>query len=454
METNRLGVLVVDDEPALREVLSLRIGSWGYAVRAAADAEEAEATLSRYRPDFVLSDVILPGRSGLDLLRHIRTHDPSVPVVMITAHGHVDAAVEAMKAGASDFLTKPLNYPALQGMLAAADEDLRQRRATGALLEMLDRHPLPTGLVGRSRVMIELMRLVDQLAASDTPALLSGESGTGKEVVARAVHALSPRREGPFVAVNAAAIPEGLIESEIFGHEVGAFTGATRSRPGCFELAHGGTLLLDEIAEMPLALQPKLLRILEDGRTRRLGGSSEIRFDVRVLAATNRSPPAAIRDGRLREDLYYRLSVFELVLPPLRERSEDVRLLTQYFVREFARKHALPVVGIREAASARLEAHSWPGNVRELRNVLERAVILARSGWVDVHHLPGFLQNLSGGGAPTITLPLGTSWADAERELILRTLERVGNNKAEAARQLGLDVKTVRTKLKTWGRNP
>jgi len=253
------------------------------------------------------------------------------------------------------------------------------------------------------------------------------------------------------IAINAAAIPEGLIESEVFGHEQGAFTGATRSRPGCFEMANGGTLFLDEIAEMPIALQPKLLRILEEGHARRLGGSKEIAFDVRVIAATNRSPGAAIRDGQLREDLFYRLNVFELHLPPLRDRVDDVGLLAQHFIREFSKKHGMEVSGVGEAARQLLEAHAWTGNVRELRNVIERAVIVARTGWIEPRHLPPYIQALKPGGDPTVTLPAGTTLAEAERVLIMQTLERVGNNKAEAARQLGLDVKTIRNKLRSYG---
>ena len=450
MAPSPLNVLVVDDEPTLREVLSLRIAGWGHEVRAAADVGEAEAAVAAARPDLVVSDVVLPEASGLELLKRLRRREPDLPVVMITAHGHVDAAVEAMKVGALDFLTKPLDHAALKVLLETVAEDVRQRRDTAALLATLDRRDASHGLVGRSRPMRELFRQLESLGPSDASALLIGESGTGKEVVARTLHALSPRRDGPFVAINAAAIPEGLIESEIFGHEVGAFTGATRARPGCFELAHGGTLLLDEIGDMPPALQPRLLRILEDGRARRLGGTTEHRLDVRVLAATNHVPADAIRSGRLREDLYYRLSVFELTLPTLRDRPGDVHLLAHYFTREFARKHRMPVEGVREAACERLAAHAWPGNVRELRNVVERAVIVARRGWVESHHLPAALQELAANGSATITLPAGVTLADAERAVILHTLERTGRNKAEAARRLGLDVKTVRAKLKSY----
>jgi DNA-binding NtrC family response regulator len=452
MESPRLSVLVVDDEPALREVLSLRIADWGHDVRAVADASEAERELDRARPDLVLCDLVLPGASGMELLKRVKRQDERLPVVMMTAHGNVDGAVEAMKLGAADFLTKPLDYVALYALLEATANDLQQQRGSRRLDAALERRS-GDGLVGQSRPMRELHRLLDSLAASDASAILTGESGTGKEVVARAIHARSARRDKPFIAVNAAAIPDGLIESEIFGHEQGAFTGAVRSRPGCFELADGGTLFLDEIGEMPMSLQPKLLRVLEEGSARRLGGSRDVRFNVRVLAATNRPPAQAIRDGKLREDLFYRLSVFELTLPPLRERADDVPLLAQHFVREMGRKHSLTVEGVGDAARERLQAHAWPGNVRELRNVIERAVIVARTGWIEPRHLPGYLQALRAGGQPTLTLAAGTTLAEAERLLILQTLERVGNNKAEAARQLGLDVKTIRNKLRSYGRD-
>jgi DNA-binding NtrC family response regulator len=451
MSVNPLTVLVIDDEPAVREVLSLRLGSWGYAVRTVADAEEADRTLRESRPDLVISDVVLPGLSGLELLARLQAIDADLPVLLITAHGSIDAAVEAMKGGARDFLTKPLDYGKLRSLLDAVAADLLRRAEIRAVEARLERTGGPGLLVGESRPMRELFRLVETLASSDASVIITGESGTGKEVVARAIHELSARRGEPFVAVNAAAIPEGLIESELFGHERGAFTGAVQSRPGCFEQAHGGTLFLDEIGEMPISLQPKLLRILEDGRTRRLGGSRDISFDVRVLAATNRVPAAAVRGGQLREDLYYRLNVFEVQIPALRERSGDVALLAQYFVRLFAEKHQMPVEGLSEQSRALLEAYPWPGNVRELRNVIERAVIMARAGWIEQVHLPPYLRKGLEGADPTITLPMGISAAEAEKALILKTLDYVGQNKAEAARRLGLDVKTIRNKLRAYG---
>jgi DNA-binding NtrC family response regulator len=411
---------------------------------------EAEREIDRARPDLVLCDLVLPSISGMDLLKRIKRQDETIPVVMMTAHGAIDGAVEAMKAGAMDFLTKPLDHNALFALITVMAEEHRASRAQRTLNQRLDGQRVG-GLVGQSRVMRALARTIDSLASSDASAILTGESGTGKEVAARAIHMASARADKPFVAINAAAIPEGLVESEVFGHEQGAFTGATRSRPGVFELANGGTLFLDEIAEMPIALQPKLLRVLEDGSARRLGGGRDVKFDVRVLAATNRAPAQAIRDGRLREDLYYRLSVFELTLPPLRERADDIALLAAHFVRDLGRKHHVEVEGVGDAAREILESHSWPGNVRELRNVIERATIVARSGWIEPRHLPPYLQALREGASPTLVLPAGTTLAEAERLLILQTLERVGNNKAEAARQLGLDVKTIRNKLRAYG---
>ncbi|MEO8945562.1 MAG: sigma-54 dependent transcriptional regulator [Gemmatimonadaceae bacterium] len=451
MDPTKISVLVVDDEPALREVLTLRIQDWGYTVNTAVDASDAERAMERERPDVVISDVVLPGISGVDLLRWLRRHDDHLPVIMMTAHGNIDAAVEAMKAGARDFLTKPLDYASLRALLDAISAERQQRDLDHELDASLQGTGSLGGLVGRSKSMRELHRLIQLVASSDASVIITGESGTGKEVVAHAIHTLSARRNKPFIAMNAAAIPEGLIESELFGHEQGAFTGATRARPGSFELANGGTLFLDEISEMPIALQPKLLRILEESHARRLGGSREIQFDVRVLAATNRSVAAAVRDGLLREDLFYRLNVFEIALSPLRERSDDIALLSRHFVREFSAKHAIPIEGVSEASRGLLESYGWPGNVRELRNVIERAVIVARGGWIVPRHLPAHIQSLRAGTPSTFQMPVNATLADAERMLIIHTLERTGQNKAEAARQLGLDVKTIRNRLRAYG---
>ncbi len=454
MPERSLKVLVIDDEPAVREVLSLRIADWGFDVLRAGNGAEAQGLVARDDPDLVVSDVVLPDISGLELLQRLRNGSRSRPVILITAHGSIDTAVEAMKEGAHDFLTKPLDHGKLRSVLEDAAREVRLRDRVRRLEARLDGHPGLGHLVGRSPAMQEVFGVVEQLARSDASALLTGESGTGKEVVARTVHALSARADGPFIALNTAAIPDGLIESELFGHEKGAFTGATHPRPGSFEMADGGTLLLDEIAEMSPALQPRLLRVLEEGAARRLGGTRSVSFDVRVLAATNREPEEAIADGRLREDLLYRLNVFTIRVPPLREHPGDIPLLVQHFLREYNEKHGCAVDGARDETLDLLRAYDWPGNVRELRNVVERSTIVAREGWLEPAHLPPYLRE-SHGDAPegTVVLPMGISAAEAEKRLILRTLDAVGRNKAAAARTLGLDVKTIRNKLKAWGRD-
>ncbi|MBX3132503.1 MAG: sigma-54-dependent Fis family transcriptional regulator [Gemmatimonadaceae bacterium] len=354
-----------------------------------------------------------------------------------------------MKAGAVDFLTKPIDYDALRALLERVSAERRQRDNDRALDAQLGE--TPSALVGESRAIRDVRAQVLRVASSDASALLLGESGTGKEVTARMIHEASARRARPFVALNAAALPDGLVEAELFGHEAGAFTGAVKARAGCFELANGGTLLLDELAEMPVALQPKLLRVLEDGRVRRLGAAKEVDFDVRVIAATNRGVAEAVSSGRLRSDLLYRLNVFEIVLPTLREREDDIPLLVRYFLKQVNARHGASVEGIREEALALLRAWHWPGNVRELRNVVERAVVMAGEGWIEVTHLPPHIQRPTGDRDRPIELPAGATLADAERVLVLETLERAGHNKAEAARRLGLDVKTIRNKLRAWG---
>ncbi len=451
MTGEELLVLVVDDEPSIREALSMRVESWGYRACTAATAGEAAETIRERDPDVVLADVVLPDASGLELLEGLSGRDERRQIILMTAHGSVDRAVDAMKAGAMDFLTKPLDADQVRSLLEAAAEEVELQGRVRRIEDSLEEEAGLGRLVGASGRMRELFETVQVLSESDASAFITGESGTGKELVARTVHDLSARADGPFVAVNASAIPEGLIESELFGHEEGAFTGATDTRRGCFEQADGGTLLLDEITEMPLQLQPKLLRVLEEESARRVGGEEEIRFDVRILAATNSDPAEAVEDGELREDLFYRLNVFRVSVPPLRQRPEDIPLLAQHFVRTFNEKHGTEVRGVRPGALDRLSDYPWPGNVRELRNVIERATIVAASGWIDAQDLPPYVAEGRERGEPSVEIPVGTSIEDAERELILRTLEHVDNNKAEAARRLGVDPKTVRNKLKRYG---
>jgi DNA-binding NtrC family response regulator len=447
-------ILVVDDEATMREVLQMRLQQWGFDVCVAEDGMQGKELAKSYDPDIVISDVIMPQVSGMDLLRLLKAGDPGRPIILITAQATVDLAVEAMKQGAHDFITKPIDYGKLKMILDSAGREINLRRESHRLASQLERGAGFGDFVGTSKAMREVYDMISSIASSDASVIITGESGTGKELAARTIHDLSARSKGPFIAVNASAIPENLMESEMFGHEKGAFTGATGSRTGCFELANHGTLFLDEIAEMPASLQPKLLRVLEDRKVRRVGGSQEIVVDVRVLAATNKDPRAAIENGKLREDLFYRLNVFTLALPPLRERKADIPLLVHALIREFNEKHNARIEACRAETMELLTSYSWPGNVRELRNALERAVILAKSAWIEPAHLPAFISGSppaeTGSG---IVFPAGITAAEAEKELILRTLKLTGNNKAEAARRLGLDVKTIRNKLKGYGIN-
>jgi DNA-binding NtrC family response regulator len=440
---------VIDDEEAMREVLDLRLREWGFDVYLAADGIEGEKMAESHDPDIVISDVIMPQVSGMDLLRVLKAGNPDRPVILVTAQGSIDLAVDAIKQGAKDFITKPIDYVKLRSILTEAEQEVALRRESRRLASQLEHGAGFGDFIGTSRPMRQVYELISGIGSSDAFAIITGESGTGKELAARTIHGLSPRAKGPFIAINAAAIPEHLMESEIFGHERGSFTGATGVRTGCFELANRGTLFLDEIAEMPLALQPKLLRVLEDQRVRRVGGNQEFVVDVRVLAATNQDPNAALESGKLREDLFYRLNVFTVALPPLREHKADIPLLVQAFISEFNAKHESRVESCKIETMELLKAYSWPGNVRELRNVMERAVILAKGPWIEPSHLPAYVQS----SPPKIVLPVGVTAAEAEKELILRTLRQTGNNKAEAARQLGLDVKTIRNKLKAYGIN-
>jgi DNA-binding NtrC family response regulator len=445
-------ILVVDDDAGIRASLVVLLQSWGFEVLQACDAAEAGEIVDRQDPDIVITDVVMPEVSGLELLQSLKAGDPHRPVLLITAQGSIDMAVEAMKQGARDFLTKPLtDLPKLKALLDDAERELEMRRKARRLSVRVESEGGINDFVGSSKVMREVFELIENVAVRDVSVMITGESGTGKELVARSIHRLSRRDNKPFVAINAAALPESLIESELFGHERGSFTGAVGMRQGCFEQANGGTLLIDEIAEMPMSLQPKLLRVLGDGRVRRLGGNYEFEFDVRVVASTNRDPVKAIEDGHLREDLYYRLNVVPIVLPRLRDRAEDIPLLVQHFIGEFNRKHGLQIEGVTDAALELVRNYPWPGNVRELRNIIERSVVLTKGDWIEENNLPPYIRHPE--TCPEkLVFDIGvTTVADAERELILKTLEHAGNNKAEAARQLGVDVKTIYNKLKAYG---
>jgi DNA-binding NtrC family response regulator len=449
-------VLIVEDEPHALSGLAELVSGWGYRTETARDGVEALEKVTAWQPGIIVSDLKMPRMDGLELLARLGESSDKIAVVMLTAQGSIEAAVEAMKNGAYDFIQKPVDAARLRAILTNA----ARQRETERELEVTRRKLRETGvlgsLVGGSKKMQEIFALIEQVAPSNVSVLITGESGTGKELVARTLHDLSPRRGKPFVAVNCAAIPETLIESEIFGHEKGAFTGAIERRAGCFELAEEGTILLDEIGEMPVVTQAKLLRVLEDHKLRRLGSKAESPVDVRVLASTNRDPEQAVAGGQLRGDLYYRLNVFNLHMPPLREHLEDIPAIADAMIGDMNRKHGRSVTGLDAEMMARLMAHDWPGNVRELRNTIERAVVLCGEGQLQPRHLPpGFGSRpprpASELPANAIQVEVGATVDDAERMLIFKTLESTHNNKTRAAEILGISLKTLHNKLREYG---
>jgi len=441
-------VLVVDDEAASRTGLKALLEGHGYSVEAAANGVEALEKVRGFRPAVVIADLVMPGMDGLELVRSLQEEAPFAVTILLTGQGSIETAVQAMKAGAYDYLTKPVDFEHLFVLLEKALDRSRIGREVAVLRRQTGSGDRPV-LLGRSAAIQAVLQQIEQAAASVAPVLVLGESGTGKELVARTLHALSPRARASFVGVNCAAIAESLLESEIFGHEKGAFTGAIERRIGCFEMADGGTLLLDEVAEMHPAVQAKFLRVLEEGTFRRVGGKAEIQVDVRVVAATNQDPETAVRDGKLRADLFYRLNVFPIKIPPLRERPEDIPVLAEAFLRDAAARNGRTVTAIAPAALQRLQSYAWPGNVRELRNVIERAVLLADGETIDASQLPEGLSASEkvSDAVPSLTLPLGITIDEAERTLILQSLKLTGHNKTRAAAILGINVKTLHNKL-------
>jgi DNA-binding NtrC family response regulator len=443
-------VLVVEDDPATRSGLTELVRAWGYTAEAAADGVEALDKVTSFRPSIIISDLVMPRLSGLELLRALQPELGHLKVILLTAQGTVDTAVDAVKTGAEDYLTKPVDPQKLQRLLARLAEINQQKRENQALRRQLMDRGRFGRIIGHSPAMRAIYQVLEQAAPTPASMLILGESGTGKELVAQTIHQLSPRAAAPFVALNCAAIPDTLLESEIFGHEKGAFTGATERRAGCFELADRGTLFLDEIAEMTPTTQVKLLRVLQERRFRRLGGRTEQDVDVRVIAATNIDPATAIRDGRLREDLYYRLNVFAIRLPPLRERKDDLPLLIQAFIDEFNARDRRAVKALSPAAMRVLERYDWPGNVRELRNVIERATILARGEVIEPAHLPVLASPIPPPADPPahgVTIAPGMTVDEAEEKLIKATLEAAAGNKTRAAEMLGISLKTLHNKL-------
>src|SRR5947209_5746989 len=441
-------VLIVEDDSAARVGLEQLVKSWGFVADSATDGEDALNKVTSFRPAIVITDLIMPRMDGLALLRALQQQGADVTTLLLTAQGTVETAVEAMKAGAYDYLTKPIDIQRLKVLLDKIVERLETLREVKALRRQLREHGTFGPLIGNSPEMRKIYQVVEQAAPTNASVLITGESGTGKELVAQTLHQLSPRASFPFVAINCAAIPETLLESEIFGHEKGAFTGAADRRQGCFELADRGTLFLDEIGEMTPATQVKLLRVLQERKFRRLGGRTEQSVDVRVIAATNVEPLQAVQQGKLREDLFYRLNVFSFRLPPLRERKEDLPLLIQAFITEFNQRNQKSIAGVDQQAMRMIDHYAWPGNVRELRNVIERATILASGPFIEAKHLPPVLaEEPPPQHQPQVALAPGTTVEEAERRLILMTLEHTRDNKTRAAEILGISLKTLHNKL-------
>jgi DNA-binding NtrC family response regulator len=445
-------VLIVEDEENARLGYEALLRKWGLDVLGVPSAEDALAHFSSYRPAILIADVELPGMDGLTLLGRLGKELETVPAIIITGKGSEERAVAAIEAGAFWYIEKPLKGAVLHALLDRALGKARDRQQVAALTRQLRQAGRIGELIGSAKVMQDVMRIVEQVAPSSASVLITGETGSGKEILARTIHQLSPRAERPFVAINCSAIPETLMESEIFGHEKGAFTGAAERRIGCFELADGGTLLLDEIGEMPAPTQAKLLRVLEDRKVRRLGSKTETPVDVRVLAATNKDPEQAVARGQLRQDLYFRLNVFHIHLPALRDRKEDLPALVEHILIDLNAKHGRQVRGVNAEVAELFQGYSWPGNVREVRNVLERATIVCDRDLIGRAHLPSDFGRTLAAGATELSamrFPLGTTVDAVERELILQTLAST-NNKTRAAELLGISLKTLHNKLKEY----
>ena len=452
-------ILIVEDNETLREGMVEVLKDAGHAPRAVASAEEALAASARETPDLVLTDLRLPGQSGVELLKELKGRDPFIEVIVLTAFGTVEVAVEAMRAGAFDFLTKPIRMDHLaakvtQALQVGADRAaLMRERERRRYLEQEVREAFNEGqIIGRSALMQQVYATIEKVAPSHSSVLITGESGTGKELVARAIHMRSPRSEAPFVRVNCGALAEGILESELFGHERGAFTGAVKQRRGRFELAQGGVLFLDEIADIGAAVQVKLLRVLQEREFERVGGEETLSVDVRVIAATNRSLEEEVKAGRFREDLYYRLFVIPIHLPALRERREDIPLLAEHFIAKLGVQLQRADVEILEEARALLTRYGWPGNVRELENALERAIVLCEKNRIEAGDL-AFLQGRANTDVPlpTSLLPLNDALAQLERSLIERAMEEAGGVKTEAARLLEIKPSALYYKLEKYG---
>ena len=450
---NNNSVLVVDDDPAHRTMLRTLLTGWGYAIDEADDGSTAIERVHERAFDLIMMDIRMVKVSGLQALAEIKALNPAIPIIIMTAYSSVESAVEALKSGAYDYLTKPLDFDELRLVMERAMEHSHLREENRLLRETLGVHFDTQHIIGRSAPMMRLMETVAQVAPSEATVLITGESGTGKEMVAGAIHFNSPRKDGPFVKINCAAITETLLESELFGHEKGAFTGAHRQKEGRFRQAHGGSLFLDEISEMSFAMQVKLLRVLQEREITRVGGEEVIKVDVRIIAATNKDLAREIEVGRFREDLYYRLNVVALEMPPLRERREDIPLLAQHFLEALSKENRKNIKGFTPQAMDRLMKYDWPGNVRELMNAVERGVVLSRSPYLDEEVLSLISsdelssQDISSGDGLDANMPLD----EVEKATILKTLESAGGNKSEAARRLGITRRTLYKRLRLYG---
>jgi two-component system response regulator HydG len=440
-------LLVADDDPGLRESLERTLTREGYRVVLASDGRAALERVQAGGIDLIVTDLRMPGLTGLELLRAAKAIMPNVDVILLTAFGTVEEAVKAMKDGAYDFLTKPFRREQLIKLVEKALERRDLIEQNKALKKQLEDIRAKGQMIGASPAFRRMLTLVEQIADSSATILIQGESGTGKELVARTIHERSGRRAGPFVAVNCAALPETLLESELFGYEKGAFTGAAGRKEGRFELANGGTLFLDEVADLSLVTQPKILRVLQEGEFERLGGTRTMQVDVRIVAATNQDLAEMVKEKRFREDLYYRLNVITVRVPPLRERHEDIRVLAQHYLRVYAAKNSRKLEGFSNEARERLESYAWPGNVRELENLIERTVLLARKDRIDAEDLPEEVAGVKRPPRDAILELVGTPLAEIEQRLLDETLRITGGNKTQAAKLLGIDVRTVARKL-------
>ncbi len=447
-------VFVVDDEREMVELIALGLKKRGFTVIPFSNGADALAAIPQHAVDVIITDLNMKGVTGLELCRRAVAVRPDLPVIMLTAFGSFETAVGAIRAGAYDFVTKPVEIETLAIVVRRADEHRALRGEVKRLREVVASSARRGDLIGVSPAIHAVYQLIDQVSATDATVLITGESGTGKEVAARAIHERSRRADAPFVAINTAAVPESLLESELFGHAKGAFTDAKQSRQGLFQQASSGTLFLDEIGEMALALQPKLLRALQDKRVRPVGSEAEISTDVRLIAATNRDLDEMVEDKRFREDLYYRINVIHIPMPPLRARGGDVLLLAQHMLRHYAAVFDKKVIDLSTAAAERLLTYDWPGNVRELGNCLERAVALTHFEEIQVEDLPDKIRNQQTRRTAALSGPDATellTLEEVERRHVVRVLEACNGNRTDAAKILGLDRKTLYRKLLRWG---